>query len=113
MKVCRDTHHRGFQARLSDVVDTQQCNGQDEQNFQPVANLQGFETWESVTKAKKEVVAARKPALSEEHTVKQSIPKCYTITCGAKFSTGSCGALSVFIAHADYYKPATLSFQIS
>lgn len=83
-----DTHHRGSQARLNDL-DTQLGIAQDEHSFKPVANFQGFETLRSVTQGKKEVVAARKPARWEEHTVKQSIPKCLSIICGTKFSIGS------------------------
>lgn len=80
-----DMHHRGSQASLSDLDNTHLGNAQDEHSFKPVANFQVFETLQSVTQGKKEVVAARKTALSEEHTIKQSIPKCLSIICGNKF----------------------------
>lgn len=62
---------------------------QDEHSFQPVTNLQGFDMWELVTQGKKEVVAARKRALSEEHTIKQNILRCSSIVCETEFSTGN------------------------
>lgn len=109
VKVCTNAHRRGSQAALSDIVDTQQCSAQGEGSFQPATNLQVFETWESVTQGKKEVVAVRKRAQSGEQTIKQSIPKCSSIVCGTKFST--CSSWSSVCIQCTCWLPKTCNSQ--